>query len=121
MSKRTQQFESVFVLQDQKDPRSRLRAGKTYGMAEYAARVDFLDNRFKAEMLVASDYVKGNGTFEGIRNAGVPQGDIGLRITGITTAGDQGRGSSYSGGDRNHRGHRGMTILQAGDSSRGNA
>ena len=57
VSKRTQQFESVFVLQDQKIRAVGSAQEKTYGMAEYAARVDFLDNRFKAEMLVASDYV----------------------------------------------------------------
>jgi hypothetical protein len=97
VSKRTQQFESVFVLQDQKIRAVGSAQEKTYGMAEYAARVDFLDNRFKAEMLVASDYVKGNGTFEGFVTLESRKGDIGLRITGITTAGDQGRGSSYSG------------------------
>ena len=88
-------------------------------MAEYAARVDFLDNRFKAEMLVASDYVKGNGTFEGFSNAGVPKGTSGLRITGITTAGDQDEDRRTPGDQIIKTGE--YDNLAGGDSSRGNA
>ncbi len=74
VSKRTQQFESVFVLQDQKIRSVGSELEKTYGLAEYAARVDFLDNTFEAVMLVASDYVRGSGTFEGFVTLESPGG-----------------------------------------------
>lgn len=82
VTKRTQQFESVFVLQDQKIRAVGSEQEKTYGLAEYAARVEFLDNTFKAEMLVASDYVKGNGTFEGFVTLESPKGTWGFASPG---------------------------------------
>ena len=38
----------------------------------------FLDNSFDAQMQVANDFVKGNGTFEGFVTLESPEGDVGL-------------------------------------------
>lgn len=70
---------------------------KTYGWLEYSARTRFLDNSFDAQMLVANDFVKGNGTFEGFVTLESEKGDVGLRITGVAAGGPQGPGSSFTG------------------------
>lgn len=97
VSKRTQEFVAVFELQDQQLKAVGAELEKTYGTAEYSAQVIFLEKTFKAEMVVASDYVKGSGTFEGFVTMTSPQGQIGLRITGVATADTEGIGSVYSG------------------------
>lgn len=97
VSKRTQEFAAVFELRDQRLNSVGTALEKTYGMAEYTAQVVFLDETFKAQMVVASDYVKGSGTFEGFVTMTSPRGEIGLRITGVTTANPDGVGSDYSG------------------------
>jgi hypothetical protein len=96
-SKRTQEFAATFTLKDQQLNAVGSDLEKTYGTARFTADVEFLDNTFKAEMVVASDYVKGNGTFEGFVTLRSPEGKVALRITGVATAGTQGEGSDYSG------------------------
>ena len=96
-TKRTQQFDTTFESRKSIFHVVGEESEKSYGWSKYAGRTDFLDNRFRAEMLVANDYVKGNGTFEGFVTLMSPEGDIGLRITGVSTEGAQGPGSAYSG------------------------
>lgn len=97
VSKRTQELTLVLAPGDRRTHTVGPKGEKTYGWAEYEGKAAFLDNEFTAEMLVANDYVKGNGTFEGFVTLESPEGDIGLRITGVSTAGAQGDGSAYSG------------------------
>jgi hypothetical protein len=96
-TKRTQQFDTTFESRKSTFHIVGKDSEKSYGWSKYVGRADFLDNRFRAEMLVANDYVKGNGTFEGFVTLMSPEGDIGLRITGVSTEGAQGPGSAYSG------------------------
>lgn len=96
-SKRTQTLTADFQLEEREDHAVGASEEKIYGWAKYTAEVSFLDNTFDAEMFAANDYVKGNGTFEGFVTLQSPDGDIGLRITGVTTTGAQGAGSQYSG------------------------
>jgi hypothetical protein len=97
VTKRTQTFEAVFELEDQQIRAVGEQGEKTYGTARYGAELEFMGQTFDAEMTVATDYVRGNGTFEGFVTLDSPDGTIGLRITGVTSAGDQGEGSAFSG------------------------
>lgn len=97
VTKRTQQFSTTFSARDRTQRAVGARLEKTYGWSEYTGRTRFLDDRFDAEMLVANDFVKGNGTFEGFVTLESPTGQIGLRITGVAAPGAQGDGSAYSG------------------------
>jgi len=96
-TKRTQEFVATFEPDDRIQYQVGADLEKTYGWLEYSARTRFLDNGFDAQMLVANDFVKGNGTFEGFVTLVSGKGDIGLRITGVASSGPQGPGSSFTG------------------------
>jgi hypothetical protein len=96
-SKRTQEFETRFVLQDRVQHTVGEDAEKAYGWSDYTGRTRFLDNRFRSELLVANDFVRGNGVFEGFVTLSSPEGIVGLRVTGVAAPGTQGDGSAYSG------------------------
>lgn len=97
VTRRTQAFEAVFELEDQQVRAVGDQGEKTYGFAQYGSELEFMGDTFDAEMTVATDYVRGNGTFEGFVSLESPDGTIGLRITGVTSAGAQGEGSAFSG------------------------
>lgn len=69
----------------------------TYGWADYTGSVRLLENRFEAQLHVANDYLKGNGTFEGFMTLESAEGDIGMRVTGVAGPGPAGDGSAFSG------------------------
>jgi hypothetical protein len=96
-TKRTQAFAATFDPEDRIQHQVGPELEKTYGWLEYSATTRFLDNSFDAQMQVANDFVKGNGTFEGFVTLESPEGDVGLRITGVAANGPNGPGSSFSG------------------------
>jgi len=96
-SKRTQEFSTTFTLRNRTLYAVGENYEKTFGWSRYRGRTQFLGEAFRAEMLVASDFLRSNGTFEGFVNLTSDSGDIGLRITGVAQPGPQGDGSSYSG------------------------
>jgi hypothetical protein len=96
-TKRTQGFEATFEPVDRIQHQVGPDLEKTYGWLEYSATTRFLDNSFDAQMQVANDFVKGNGTFEGFVTLESPEGDVGLRITGVAANGPQGPGTSFTG------------------------
>ncbi len=97
VTKRTQAFEAVFELEDQQIRTVGEQGEKTYGLAQYGSELEFMGQTFDAEMTVATDYVRGNGTFEGFVSLESPDGTLGLRITGVTTTGATGEGSEFTG------------------------
>ncbi len=96
-TKRTQEFSTTFTLRHRSFYTVGENNEKTFGWSRYSGRTQFLGEAFRAQMLVASDFVRSNGTFEGFVNLTSDSGDIGLRITGVAQPGPQGNGSSYSG------------------------
>jgi hypothetical protein len=96
-TKRTQEFVATFEPEDRIQHQVGPDLEKTYGWLEYSATTRFLDNTFDAQMQVANDFVKGNGTFEGFVTLESPEGDVGLRITGVAGNGPKGPGSSFTG------------------------
>ncbi len=96
-TRRTHQFSAHFTLRKEGLHSVGKDAEKTYGQAEYRGRAGLLNDSFRAQLLVASDYVQGSGTFEGFVTLVSPKGEIGLRITGVTTAREQMLGSDFSG------------------------
>ena len=96
-TKRTQEFVATFEPEDRIQHQVGPDLEKTYGWLEYSATTRFVDNTFDAQMQVANDFVKGNGTFEGFVTLESPEGDVGLRITGVAGNGPKGPGSSFTG------------------------
>jgi hypothetical protein len=96
-TKRTQEFTTTFTLRTRSFYVVGQNNEKTFGWSRYRGRTQFLGEAFRVQMLVASDFVRSNGTFEGFVNLTSDSGDIGLRITGVAQPGPQGDGSSYSG------------------------
>lgn len=96
-TKRTQEFRTTLTMGHGVDHTVGKDAEKTYGWADYSGRVRLLNNRFQAQLHVANDYLKGNGTFEGFMTLESSEGDIGLRVTGVAGPGPYGEGSAISG------------------------
>ncbi len=84
-SKRTQTFTATFDLKSQQLHAVGPQLEKSYGWSLYTDKIDFLDQSFSAQLQVASDFTRGSGTLEGFLTLESRKGDIGLRITGVSS------------------------------------
>jgi hypothetical protein len=96
-SKRTQTFESEFEVRRQRLHTVGMDLEKRYGWSLYRDTIDFLDDSFKSELQVASDFRAGSGTLEGFLTMSSPDGDIGLRITGVAAPVEAAQTQSFTG------------------------
>jgi hypothetical protein len=96
-SKRTQTFEAEFEVRQQRLHEVGMELEKRYGWSLYRDRIDFLDASFESELQVASDFRAGSGTLEGFLTMSSPDGDIGLRITGVAAPVEAEESQSFTG------------------------
>lgn len=97
VSKRTQSFAAEFNLRRQRLHTVGMDLEKRYGWSLYADTIDFLGESFESELQVASDFRSGSGTLEGFLTMSSPEGDIGLRITGVAAPVEAAESESFSG------------------------
>ncbi len=96
-SKRTQTFMASFDLRRQQLHTVGMDLEKSYGSSLYTDKIDFLGESFDAQLQVASDFTRGSGTLEGFLTLESDNGDIGLRITGVSAPVSEDEAESFSG------------------------